>query len=74
MIAERSPGGEKQAERYNKVVEACVEQLEVLAAACPYDQDGITRGLQVSILLGSDEVEQWAVKASGSSGGAQLRF
>ena len=56
------------------MVEACVEQLEALAAACPYDQDGITRGLQVSILLGSDEVEQWAVKASGSSGGAQLRF
>ena len=65
---------EEQVQQYNKAVEACAERLEAFASACPYNQDRIARGLPVRIPLGPDDVEQWALKATGSAGGVQLRF
>ena len=65
---------EEQVQQYNKAVEACAELLEAFASACPYNQDRIARGLPVRIPLGPDDVEQWALKATGSAGGVQLRF
>ena len=54
----------EQVQQYNKVAESCAAQLEAFAAACPYNQDRISRGLQVSIPLEPDDVEQWALQAT----------
>ena len=66
--------GERPVEQYTKLVEACAEHLEALAVACPHNQYRITRGLQLSSPLGPDDVEQWALEATGLPGGVQLRF